>query len=278
MKKTSCISGLRLERYRLGEISPGEREFIGDLSGGEYIRNRLERLDESDRELRLRYPLEYFPLLHKAARQGPFPKRFFLRGLCAAALFLGVFFPALYFYRNLAGLHPAAAGTEAGLGQIDRDQSDRVKGSPALLGTELYVYLKQDGTDTPRREQPLEDQAVLRKGNTVQLAYAAPPGTDRYGVIFSIDGRSVVTAHYPYRRGQSSLLVSGRRTFLDEAYTLDDAPDREIFFMVVSDRPLDVDQILGAAEQLARNPGAALAESRRLFKEYEVETITLRKE
>jgi hypothetical protein len=110
------------------------------------------------------------------------------------------------------------------------------------------------------------------------LAYVLPPGNEYYGVIFSIDGRSAVTMHYPYGQGQSSLLEAGKRTFLNEAYTLDDAPDFEIFFMVVSRRPLDTSLILKTAGVLAQNPETALRESAGAFKGYEVEALTIRKE
>jgi hypothetical protein len=91
----------------------------------------------------------------------------------------------------------------------------------------------------------------LTEGNTIQLAYTVPAESRHYGVIFSIDGRSVVTMHYPYRLGQSSLMVSGRRTLLREAYTLDDAPYFEIFVMVISEKPLNTETILERAQEFA---------------------------
>jgi hypothetical protein len=160
----------------------------------------------------------------------------------------------------------------------DQALSDRAKG-----GTELRVYLKpapgnlgNPGNPGNSGDLNLEDGAVLREGNTVQLAYMV--NGERYGVILSIDGRSAVTLHYPYGEGQSTQLVSGRRTLLDEAYTLDDAPDYEIFFFIIGDRPLDLGRILGSAKELARNPRTAREGSAALFKGYEVKTFTLRKE
>jgi hypothetical protein len=142
-------------------------------------------------------------------------------------------------------------------------QTDRTKGLADLLPVELSLYLKGE------EEVVLSDQTVLEKGNTVQLAYTVPAGTEHYGVIFSVDGRAAVTMHYPYRKGQSSLLVSGKRTFLDEAYILDDAPDYEIFVMVVSEKPLDVDEILGEAQTIIEEKNNAA------FADCEVETITI---
>jgi hypothetical protein len=136
----------------------------------------------------------------------------------------------------------------------------------------LKAYLKTDG------EQAVPaDQAILREGNTIQLAYTVR-GSDCYGVIFSIDSRSVLTLHYPYTTEASTRLSVGRQTFLEEAYILDDAPDYELFFFVVADKPLDLNAVLDSARQLARNPGTAPEQGLSLFKNYELKTLNLRKE
>jgi hypothetical protein len=84
--------------------------------------------------------------------------------------------------------------------------------------------------------------------------------------------------HYPYVPGADTRLAAGKQTFLEEAYTLDDAPDYELFFLVIGDRPLDTSEILDSARQLARNPATALDRGRRLFKNHELTTLALRKE
>jgi hypothetical protein len=112
------------------------------------------------------------------------------------------------------------------------------------------------------------------------------PDTRRYGVIFSIDGRSAVTLHYPPVLGADTRLVTGKWTLLEEAYTLDDAPDYEVFFFVVGGEPLDVPVILNSARrfagqfagQLALNPKTALEQGRSFFKNYELKTVNLYKE
>ena len=105
-------------------------------------------------------------------------------------------------------------------------------------------------------------KTLLAEGSTVQLAYTVPIGEEYYGVIFSIDGRSEVTMHYPYRMGQSPLLVSGRQTLLNEAYTLDDAPGYEIFVMVVSTEALEAASVLRTARSIAvKAAGSAVPEA-----------------
>jgi hypothetical protein len=125
----------------------------------------------------------------------------------------------------------------------------------------------------------LEDQALIREGNTIQLVYTV--GTeiagDRYGVIFSIDGRGAVSLHYPYTPAGTTRLSVGKQTALEESYTLDDAPDYEMFFFVIAGTPLDAAAILRTAEELAREYGTGPERAAELFKPYEVKSLFLRK-
>ena len=230
------ISAFTLERYRLGELPLETMESLKEaLAGNEEFSSRLNSLEESDRELRLKYPVEYFDFQQgsvlKIKRRKLYP---FIRfaGI-AAALALFVIIPVVYYFNVNSTVNAAGIFNE-----------DRAKGTvPA--GIELTLFLKGE------REILIEDQTLLKEGNTVQLAYSVPAG-EHYGVIFSIDGRAQVTMHYPYREGESCLLVSGKRTFLDEAYTLDDAPFYEVFVIAVSESPLDVEHIFGAAKKTAQ--------------------------
>ena len=57
--KADWVSAFTLERYRLGELSPEEQQSITKaLAADNNLRSRMENLEKSDRELRLRYPLE----------------------------------------------------------------------------------------------------------------------------------------------------------------------------------------------------------------------------
>lgn len=276
----AMVSDFMLERYRYGELSQEDREAMETaLFADAALRFRLEKLDESDRELRLQYPVENFNFISVDSAGGrsekapvfPFTRRKAgLIGLAAAVL-AGILIPLLYF--TLAkDVSPESA---KGIQIASVPGGDRPKGLD-LSSPELSVYLKSDA------EIQITDQAVLKEGNTVQLAYTAPAGTEHYGVIFSIDGRSFVTAHYPYGKGQSSLLVSGKRTFLDEAYTLDDAPDYEVFIFVVSRSPLDAEAVLNKARNLAGNIKkddirSVKEKSTSFFEGCEVETVTVLK-
>ena len=229
------VSEFMLERFRLGELNPAGNLTIREaLVRDGSLRASLEDLDESDRELRSLYPLQSLKL----------PEPLYLRrkrianyARIAAAVLICVLLPALFFSLN----KPGDSALKSNL--LDQETQDRAKGS-SIMDVELSLFI-QGGP-----EIPLPDKTPLSEGNTVQLAYSIPAG-EHYGVIFSIDGRFFVTLHYPYRKGQSPVLVSGRRSFLSEAYTLDDAPDFEVFIMVVSTEPLDTEAVLREAENLA---------------------------
>lgn len=255
------VSNFMLERYRLGELDSEDLRAVNEaMADDEELRSRLKVLEESDRELRTLYPKLPLTETHQtenlilsASRHEDIRKKMMKRRFggvtryasIAAAVFLCIMFPVLYFARSGVENGPGSSmeALADASSMADAAYGDRAKGSTAI-DCELSIYLKGEN------EVPLSDQDMLSEGNTVQLAYMAPAG-EQYGVIFSIDGRSVVTMHFPYRKGQSSLLVSGRRSFLSEAYTLDDAPDYEIFVMVVSDKPLDVDAVLRKAQNIA---------------------------
>lgn len=271
--KTRGVSTLMLERYHLGEVNPEERELVkAELAADTELRLRYQALEDSDRELRRQYPaLEFLRASKKRYGNFRYNPAALMKGLCAAAIFLCVLFPALHFMK-------ARTSHGESIYPAQDNSGDRIKGSE--IRTELSLYLKDNrglSAIPSNEEHKLPDHTLLRAGSTVQLAYTTPPGAVYYGVIFSIDGRSVVTMHYPYRRGQNPILNAGKRTFLDESYTLDDAPDFEIFFMVVSQNPLDTEGVMRIAAELAGDPKTALAKISSAFSGCEVETITIQK-
>jgi hypothetical protein len=274
MSRNRFFSALLLERYHLGEVTAEERAALeAALAENAGLAASVAELEQSDRDIFRRYPRTVvFP---EKARNVLKKRRFPVLGwgLCAAALLLIAALPVLI------RLRPPAGPADLPSGPVPL--ADRIKGNaggcdPDGSFAELSIYLKSAGPGPEEAE--LADGLVLHEGNTVQLAYTVSGGAERYGVIFSIDGRAALTVHYPYDAGQSTRLVTGRRVALDEAYTLDDAPDYEIFFLVVSGRPLEVREILQSAAELAREPDKALEDGKRAFAPYQLRTVKVRKE
>ena len=198
----------------------------------------------------------------------------------------------------------AKGGEEPGGTQIKGGASETAAATAAAhVDAMLDVYLK---TAPQSAGETLTEGTTLHEGDTIQLAYTAfsrgipsqPDGTrvttadttetadaaSVYGIIFSIDGRGTLTLHYPYTENGNTRLATGRRTVLSEAYTLDDAPLYEVFFLVVDEAPPDTAGLLDRARRFAgglSRPVSAEALARDgsgLFTGYDVETLVIYKE
>jgi len=203
------ISPFMLERYKLGELDIEDKKKIKEeLSVNIILNQKLQDLLSSDEQLLCNFPCPDFSV--PARKKSVFSFPVYLR--IAALVIAAIMFPVIIIVNNF---------------NKPIEGPDRIKGV-VQDGYKFNVFL--DGAS----DRPLADFSVLPEGCTVQLEYAVPAGYNYYGYIFSVDGRSVITIHYPYERGQSSMLVSGKPVLLSEAYILDDAPDYEVFIMVLS--------------------------------------------
>jgi hypothetical protein len=133
---------------------------------------------------------------------------------------------------------------------VEPDEITRVKGSARLLA------FRQDGEHAVR----LEEDALVRAGDTVQLRYNA--GGRGYGVIASIDGAGVVTLHHPSSETAlpEATALAAKTTALPHAYQLDDAPSFERFFIITATAPIDVQHSLAALRALAARSDSATAQ------------------
>jgi hypothetical protein len=245
------VPDLVLERYRLGELPPGEtRALERRLDREPDLVARLEVLERSDEAIRRRYPpawlAEQIRRRHRlapevTARPGrpwlirwPVPTALAVAAVLVLALAPRLLSPPLR--ERIAGDHPAPSAPAVGSG-------DRIKG----LGPSLVLFRKTDsGSET------LADGAVAQAGDVVRVGYRAAGRT--HGVILSVDGRGVVTVHLPDRGGEAAPLRRGDTVLLDRAYELDDAPRFERFYLVTADRAFDVEPVVEAARRAAEPP------------------------
>jgi len=156
-------------------------------------------------------------------------------GLVGVAVIAGLLLAVLLPGGLGSGRRTAAAAEET-----------RLKG----LRPHLVVYHKTgSGVETLRENDTVKDSDVLQIG----YVSAARP----YGVILSIDGRGVVTLHFPTASATAGALEPQGENLLPFAYELDDAPGFERFFFVTSPEPFPVDAVVHAAERLAGSPEQA---------------------
>ncbi|MDY7230218.1 ActD-like protein [Hyalangium rubrum] len=135
-----------------------------------------------------------------------------------------------------------------GSGELSGLEPTRTKG----LAPQLVLH--RQGAAGPER---LVDGAAAATGDVVQVSYVA--AGQRYGAILSVDGRGAVTLHAPdAATGAVPLAPSGTHA-LPSAYALDDAPAFERFFLITSDTPFALEEVLAAARTVAASASARTA-------------------
>lgn len=242
----SHVPDLLLERYRLGEMSPTEiARFRRRLEADEGLRARLRALDDSDEEIARRYPPGWLAarirqrLPVNALRRSPsigqrrFSWRLPIAVAATAVVALGVGWRLLGPLRLL----PAWMKSRS-VEQVDR-----------LKGDSLVLFRK-----TAAGSEVLGNGARARAGDQIRIGYRAADHS--YGVILSIDGRGVVTRHFPQQGERAALLTHDGLVLLDHAYELDDAPGWERFYLVTGREAFDWAPVLVAARALAAGAGA----------------------
>jgi hypothetical protein len=148
----------------------------------------------------------------------------------------------------------------------DRAAETRLKGG----APHLNIYMQ-----TGAGARLLEGGDRVTEGTTLQVGYVS--GANEYGVIVSIDGGGTVTLHFPLSAVTGQALEGEGEVLLPYAYILDDAPDFERFFFVVSEKPFSVETVLEAAETLSENPETAESQSLRLPRRLKQSSILLLK-
>lgn len=144
-------------------------------------------------------------------------------------------------------LAPALAGA-AGLLLTWEDSPTR----PDRLGPER-VRLKGQSILLHRKAgesaEPLKTGSLAQAGDRLQLGFRLD--APRHLVLLSIDGAGVVTLHLPEHGDRPNERPAGT-SFAPFSYELDDAPGFERFFLVTSDAPFSVAEVVTAAEDRAR--------------------------
>lgn len=255
------VSNYRLEKLVLGELSAEETAAL--LRDPEVVR-RAETLRADNERILARHPLR-LPAAGFDQARSPAPS-----GLGAA---LSRLRDALS-YR--LGPVPVAAFAAFAVvfgsvffvrGGLSGDDGTRLKGQPASL----YLYRK-----TASEAVELRDGASARQGDTIQAAYAASERL--YGFIFSLDGSGRLTSHYPEAGRAAAELDRGELRVLDSAYILDDAPRYELFLLVASRRPFDLEMVERAALEIPVDPRFAASLGKRLGSAFTVVSVNLIKE
>ena len=234
---TSIIpSDYYLERYALGELPAEEAGDIERRAGADpAVRAALEEIPSSNRAILSLYPPKSVAARLTASRaeaQSPHNSRFRPFLLLSSAAAVTVALLAVFL------IVPA----------IWKPETDLIKGrlNVDLGRTQLLVFRKKDAA-----VEILPSGTRARAGDLLQLAYVAAKAP--YGLILSIDGLGRITLHFPERTDGPTGLEQNVKAVLPNAIELDDAPGFERFFLITSNDPVAVPEILESAGHLAKD-------------------------
>ena len=258
------VPDLLLEQYALGELSPAERARMdARLESDGSLRARLAELEASDAAILAEAPpAEIAAAIRRRMLSASGPRSGGRGGKAASGRASALLFPAAAAILVLAGAVLAKGYLYPSAGDMTR-----AKGG----GPGISVFRKAAGGEE------LRDGATAAAGDVLQIRYAA--GGERFGAIYSIDGRQALTRHLPApgAAGTAAPLLAPSGGALGSAYELDDAPGFERFFIVGSSSPFGLDAVEKALGELARSGSAAAEAAPRLPPGLEWKSLLLRK-
>ncbi len=284
----------KIERYMLGELPVEEMQKIDRLRAEDAefdaeIGATIDRLQASNQEILAKYPAEQMAAMirqrteqravsesgaepeaetearPKDRRHRPFfalPQVVFPAAL-AAALALFILFSGQFAFLGLpgaaggngGGTGAAGSSTTAGTGTEDGSGGQQIQGLEGEIGIRLkgmeagiQVFRKNGET-----VEMLEPGAEAAEGDLLQIGFVAPEA--QYAVLFSVDGRGLVTLHLPDSAKQTSEIAAQSRVLTDASYRLDNAPEYERFYLVTSTAELDTIEVLTTVRTYIRRKG-----------------------
>lgn len=225
------VADWMLERLVLDDLTAEERERVMHaLSLEDGGMERLEAMRASDVAILKRYPPRVIGMGLRSQLETETRRRRWQVGLVLLPVLAAVVGVMVMGALDVGPTQP----TDPYIG---------IKGEPRLSATRRLA----GGNEvlTPGHE--------VTSGDVVQLSYVAMGA--KHGVIVSVDGAGVATLHSPLP-GRGTALEQDGTTHLSTAYRLDDAPVFERFFLLTSDVPIDVEEVMEAARAFANTDQA----------------------
>ncbi|MGD8538445.1 MAG: hypothetical protein PVI66_06990 [Candidatus Aminicenantes bacterium] len=244
--KTNRVNSWELERYLLGEL-PRRRmdEIRRILETDSGLKEELASLKRSNEEILAQYPAETMAPQIKAREEREHEDRIRRPILIRRLLYASPVFAAALVVLFIVFQNPGGRTTQ----DIQELGGTRIKGTETIDMSKPHILVHRKVNDSV---ELLESGDSARAGDLLQIAYVSV-GVP-YGVILSIDGRGVVTLHFPESEDKEPTLDQNKKTLLHSSYELDDAPDFERFFFITSKSKINVQAILNSAKVLAEHP------------------------
>ncbi len=232
--KNINISDFELEQFLLKELPEERMKVIASMVKEEQsLQYRLKDLEISNEEILEQYPAEFISgqIRYKYNQEKKSDKK----SKSANFKFRYVTIPAL---ASLMIISIFLLKTNYDLPVPNDIEITRTKGENASL----YIYRKKG-----KAIEFLSNNSIAREKDLLQVGYSS--SKDQYGIIFSIDGNGVITLHFPKNYDDSTKLELKRKVLLLNSYELDDAPRFEKFFLLTSDKELNVETIIDKLKQ-----------------------------
>jgi hypothetical protein len=213
-----------LERLAMG-VLPAERETTSKahLDGCESCRNRFEafRREQQDFHAQTQHTPEVFArrVLARVERQAEEQA------------------PRRSWSWLTAFLVPAAALAVLLLLKPPRGPDDYIGVKGAVS---LFVRLRAEGT--PK----LTDGALVHPNDEIRFSYSAPQAGEV--LVVGLNERGEVFPYYPLQGTASASAVAGNDVMLDGSVVLDDTLGHERFYLLFTERPIQVSDVRAAVE------------------------------
>ena len=242
------------EQYVLGELPD---DVARELEASAGFADRIDEIQRSNREILETYPPAAFAARirnqhearamqeRRSARRSAGPARRPIRWPRIAVLALPA--AAMVAFAVLTAI--GTLGQASGSGFDPMHDQVRLKGDDQSL----YLYRAAPGSTSASR---LTADAPVSAGDRIQVAYSV--AQPHYGVVLSVDGDGSVTQHYPVDGPEAARLSTGGEQTLPRAFILDDAPRFELFVLVTSPTPFQIDPVKNRLRQLAADAGATI--------------------
>lgn len=239
----NTVPDLKLEQYLLHELSETEMNRIsGLIAKDENLQRKVQEMEDFNKDFLEKYPPEEMALSikHKYSvkqleevEESQHSWVSYLKPLAIAAPMM-----ALVIALIIINPFPEWFGSTDSP-YTDPMQITRLKG--------FDPFLRMYKLDAEGEVEIMDEGDWAGENDILQVGYISAGAP--YGAIVSVDGRGAVTVHSVSEDGDTELVSDGEQ-LLPQAYALDDAPEFEAFFFVISLDPVDINQIVSAAEEL----------------------------
>jgi len=257
------IPDIILERYLLNEL-PEKRynEISKALEADIVLQERIAAIKESNKKILKDYPVEYISEVLKfklnSSSVNKAPKKSFFKRIQVPVLSFGAVAILLVF------MMPFMENYIEDRNSIS--EITRLKG----VGAKIFIYKNNtNGAELLKRNSLVSESDIV--GVTFFIDKTA------YGIIVSIDGRGVVTKHFPNHGDRSPRLIAGKNFKVGHSYELDDAPEYEKFFLIYSVNEFEIDDLLKKIKKAATNKTKVLNDNLGIDKSKALVSFTLRK-